>query len=95
MDEGDLSTNSLSNENKIDSLRLVRSRSNSSQFSNTGYLFLAIVFCMMCCSSFLVSPSSVLKLATQTKGLSKMFPGMESNGKKLMFTSPQNLQNRL
>ena len=47
-----------SNEDRVESLRLVRSRSNSSNsFSRSGYLFLAVVFCMMCCSSLLVSPS--------------------------------------
>ena len=86
-DEADnLSTNSISNNDHLDSLRLVRSRSNSSNFSNTGYLFLAIVFCMMCCSSLIVSPQNVMKLATQTQGFSKMIPTFE-NGRKLMFNS--------
>lgn len=52
-------------DDKLDNLRLVRSRSNSSSFSNTGYLFLAIVFCMMCCSSFIVSPGTIQKAASQ------------------------------
>ena len=66
LEDGDtISSTSLSNpaplhisgsEDRIESLRLMRSRSNSSSFSNTGYLFLAVVFCMMCCSSLLVSP---------------------------------------
>lgn len=77
LDEGDnLSSTSISNQlnnqnlhslqqdDRIESLRLVRSRSNSSNFSNTGYLFLAIVFCMMCCSSLLVTPSSMIKMAS-------------------------------
>jgi hypothetical protein len=59
-----ISTNSLSNENQLNSLRLVRSRSNSSSFSGSGYLFLAIVFCMMCCSSLISYPSNALKLST-------------------------------
>jgi hypothetical protein len=60
------------NEDRLESLRLVRSRSNSSSFSNTGYLFLAVVFCMMCCSSLLISPSSVMKFNTETQSFSKI-----------------------
>jgi hypothetical protein len=52
-----------SQENHLNSLRLVRSRSNSSNYSGTGYLFLAIVFCMMCCSSLLTNTSSAFKQA--------------------------------
>ena len=77
LEDGDtISSTSLSNpspfhisgsEDQIESLRLMRSRSNSSSFSNTGYLFLAVVFCMMCCSSLLVSPSSMIELTNQTQ----------------------------
>lgn len=59
-------------EERLESLRLVRSRSNSSSFSNTGYLFLAVVFCMMCCSSLLITPGSVMKFASETQGFSKI-----------------------
>jgi predicted HTH transcriptional regulator len=58
--------NSSHSEDRIDSLRLVRSRSNSSNYSNTGYLFLAVVFCMMCCSSIMITPGSVLKMTAET-----------------------------
>jgi hypothetical protein len=85
----DLSTNSLSFNDKLDSFRLIRSRSNSSSFSNTGYLFLAIVFCMMCCSSYIVSPTNVLKLATQTQGFSSIFSAFNS-GKGLKFSATKN-----
>jgi hypothetical protein len=59
-----LSNSSQSIDNNIHSLRLARQRSSSSSFSNTGYLFLAVVFCMMCCSSLIMSPSSALKFAS-------------------------------
>ena len=78
---------------RIDSLRLVRSRSNSSNFSNTGYLFLAVVFCMMCCSSLLVTPSSMMKMASQSSGFSKIISGngasnfAVTNNRKLMTAS--------
>jgi hypothetical protein len=75
LDDADsISTNSLSgnhraqlqlSEERLDSLRLVRSRSNSSSFSNTGYLFLAIVFCMMCCSSLIVAPDLASHISTR------------------------------
>ena len=85
-DMDNISTNSLSNENRLESLRLIRSRSNSSSFSHTGHLFLCIVFCMMCCSSFLVSPQSVIKLATQTQSqFSKMI--IFEGGRKMMSES--------
>ena len=67
-----LNLNSATSEDRLESLRLVRSRSNSSSFSNTGYLFLAVVFCMMCCSSLLVSPTNVMKMASQTQVFSKI-----------------------
>ena len=60
------------NDERLESLRLVRSRSNSSSFSNTGYLFLAVVFCMMCCSSLLISPTDVMKFASETQGFTKI-----------------------
>lgn len=62
---------STSNDSQLRSLRLVRSRSNSSSFSGSGYLFLAIVFCMMCCSSLLVNPPQILNIATSTEGFQK------------------------
>lgn len=52
----------------MDGLRLVRSRSNSSSFSNSGYLFLAIVFAMMCCSSLIISPAGLGQVASQVQG---------------------------
>lgn len=61
--DDNISTISNSNQN-IDSLRLVRSRSNTSSFSGTGYLFLAVVFCMMCCSSLITTPSNQIILAS-------------------------------
>lgn len=51
----------ITNENKLEALRLVRYRTNHSSFSNTGYLFLAIVFCVMCCSSLWVKPSEFIR----------------------------------
>lgn len=60
------------NDDRLESLRLVRSRSNSSSFSNTGYLFLAVVFCMMCCSSLMITPSNVMKFASETQGFTKI-----------------------
>ncbi|CDW72333.1 bzip transcription factor family protein [Stylonychia lemnae] len=78
-----ISTASLSKKNDLSSLRLARSRSNSSNFSNSGYLFLAIVFCVMCCSSFISNPSSLLKLSQQTNNLQKILPQMK--GRSLLF----------
>jgi len=66
-----VSTNSIS-KNNLNSLGLVRSRSNSSSFSGSGYLFLAIMFCMMCCSSLFVNPTSLMKFSEQTQSFSKM-----------------------
>jgi hypothetical protein len=66
-----LSTTSISHENQLNSLRLVRSRSNSSSFSGSGYLFLAIVFCMMCCSSLVIETPSFHNIATSTQGFQK------------------------
>ena len=59
-----LSNSSQSMENNLSSLRIIRQRSNNSSFSNTGYLFLAVVFCMMCCSSLIMSPSNAIKYAS-------------------------------
>jgi len=67
---GNLQARNVINEERLESLRLVRSRSNSSSFSGTGYLFLAIVFCMMCCSSILITPNNVAKFATDASGFS-------------------------
>jgi hypothetical protein len=33
---------------------------------------LAVVFCMMCCSSVLVTPSNMIKMASQTQVFSKI-----------------------
>ncbi len=80
-------------DDRIDSLRLVRSRSNSSNFSNTGYLFLAVVFCMMCCSSLLVTPSNIIKITSQSQGFAKIISGGANNfgvtnNRKLMSANP-------
>ncbi len=72
---------------RLESLRLVRSRSNSSNFSNTGYLFLAVVFCMMCCSSLFVSPSNMIKVAHQTEAFAKII----SNGGSFEVSSNRKL----
>ena len=77
-------------DDRLESLRLVRSRSNSSSFSNTGYLFLAVVFCMMCCSSVLVSPSNMIKMASQTQVFSKIInSGDFVSQRKLMSAGVQ------
>lgn len=78
-----VSTNSISHEERLESLRLVRSRSNSSSFSGTGYLFLAIVFCMMCCSSIVSYPMVAFKSAFNAPQMSKA--GSSTFGRKLMF----------
>eukprot|EP00347_Sterkiella_histriomuscorum_P014129 403362056 len=74
---------SISEGNQLDSLRLMRSRSNSSSFSNSGYLFLAMVFCIMCCSSILTSPQDVLNLRNQVQNLGKTMPSLK--GRSLLF----------
>jgi len=80
---GDFETTStLSHDNDLDSLRLVRRSSNTS-FQGKGYLFLAIVFCMMCCSSLLVKPMSVINRTNLTK-LVESLPSFDG-GRKLMF----------
>lgn len=71
--------------NSIKSLRLMRGSSSNSSFSG-GYLFLAIVFCMMCCSSFISSASSAVNLVSQQTILSKSIMPM-GEGRKLMFNS--------
>jgi hypothetical protein len=76
-----------SSADRLESLRLIRSRSNSSNFSNTGYLFLAVVFCMMCCSSLLVSPSNMIKVAHQTEAFAKII----SNGGSFEVSSNRKL----
>lgn len=81
-----VSTNSIS-QNNLNSLGLVRSRSNSSNFSSSGYLFLAIMFCMMCCSSLFVNPTSLMKFSEQTQSFSKVMNSFE--GRKLMFSATE------
>lgn len=86
IDLDQLSSTSASNDNNLNSLRLVRSRANSGNFSNVGYLFLAIVFCMMCCSSFLNNPTKILNMASELESLS---PFSQFQGRKLMFNQNQ------
>lgn len=55
--DGNLSTNSISpHENSLENIKLLRKGSNGSNYSSHGYLFLSIVFCMMCCSSIVMTP---------------------------------------
>lgn len=85
-----LNLHSAASDDRLESLRLVRSRSNSSSFSNTGYLFLAVVFCMMCCSSVLVTPSNMIKMASQTQVFSKIInSGDFVSQRKLMSAGVQ------
>lgn len=57
------STNSISGESGgFPQFQLKRVASNSSSFSGSGYLFLAMVFCVMCCSSFIASPENFATL---------------------------------
>mmetsp|Transcript_22669 Transcript_22669/g.21846 ORF Transcript_22669/g.21846 Transcript_22669/m.21846 type:complete len:90 (-) Transcript_22669:537-806(-) len=61
-EEMDLSEEGSSSEsNPLMQLRLVRNQSRGNGFSNSGYLFLAIVFCMMCCSSLFYTSTASLK----------------------------------
>jgi hypothetical protein len=80
--------NSMHN-TEMESLRLVRSRSNSSSFSGTGYLFLAIVFCMMCCSSLLVYPSKLISQIRTIAPNAKFGPSMNGHPS---FTSSRQLK---
>lgn len=53
---------------ELASLRLVRQTStNSNSFisGGKGYLFLAVVFCMMCCSSLLTAPKAAMDHVTK------------------------------
>lgn len=89
----DPTMSSIATEN-IDSMRLVRTRSNNSSFSGTGYLFLAIMFCMMCCSSLMVYPGKVLSSLKGTVAVSKNM-NMQSTfssqptGRSLLSTKKQ------
>ena len=62
------------------SLRLVRqSSSSSSSFisGGKGYLFLAVVFCMMCCTSLLTAPKMAIQSVSRV-----MSPAQQSSGGK-------------
>ena len=77
-------------DDRLESLGLVRSRSNSSSLSNTGYLFFAVVFCMMCCSSVLVTSSNMIKMASQTQVFSNIInTGDFVSQRKLMSAGVQ------
>jgi hypothetical protein len=93
-----LSSTSISHENQLNSLRLVRSRSNSSSFSGSGYLFLAIVFCMMCCSSLLIETPSFQNIATSTQGFQKaVMSGVlppHQTSRKMMSSSDKKAPNQ-
>lgn len=56
IDESGESTSMSPHENSLENLRLIRKGSNMNGFSSHGYLFLAVVFCMMCCSSIVLTP---------------------------------------
>jgi hypothetical protein len=75
LEEFETVSNSSNSIDNLSSMRLVRQRSNNSSFSGSGYLFLAIVFCMMCCSSLLVETTNAIKFATQSASLSKIVLG--------------------
>jgi hypothetical protein len=84
--------------NPLEHLRLVRNRSNASSFSGSGYLFLAIVFCMMCCSSLYMSSSNAIKStignvidSSQFRGIS--IPSFETTRKLMSAESPNKISN--
>lgn len=58
-------------------------KSNPSTFSNTSYLFLAIVFSMMCCSSMSLDPTSALKsIQIHQHAIQKQLTGLGENLKQ-------------
>ena len=61
-----ISTNSVSEENQWNYVGLVRSRTNSGSFSSHGYFGLAVVFCIMCCTSFISGPAMTTNLNSFT-----------------------------
>eukprot|EP00347_Sterkiella_histriomuscorum_P023779 403333418 len=72
----------------LKSLRLARTR-NGQGFQNQGCMFLAIMFCMMCCSSLMISPSSTIKLVNMTQNtFAKTLIGYDG-GRKLLFSKVQ------
>ncbi|CDW72099.1 bzip transcription factor family protein [Stylonychia lemnae] len=74
----------------IRTLRLARMRNShlNSGFQGQGFMFLAVMFCMMCCSSLMMSPSSTLKLVNMTQNsIAKSITNFD--GRKLLFFSPQ------
>ncbi|TNV88205.1 hypothetical protein FGO68_gene9689 [Halteria grandinella] len=89
----------LSEERIEGHLQLVRSRSNSSSFSNSGYLFLAIVFAMMCCSSLIMSPAGLSQVASQIqsdfKGSQFQFNGFTGRTLKSHQGENSHTQNNL
>ncbi len=76
--DDDQSTNSLSsNENNLNHMRLMRRGSNLSSYSSSGYLFLAVVFCMMCCSSIVLTPfkSTFNSLSNASQAMKSTYVG--------------------
>jgi hypothetical protein len=84
-----------SQENPLNQLRLVRNKSNQGGFQNSGYLFLAIVFCMMCCSSLFYSTSDAMKATLNSAILNSQFKpiNFESIQRQLKSTERQQNQN--
>lgn len=82
-----LSENKSISGSGIASLRLTRAKhwQGNLQSNQSGYLFMAIMFCMMCCSSLMTSPSNTIKLVSMTQNtLAKTLTGFDG-GRKLLF----------
>lgn len=72
----------------MNTLKLFRSRQPiGNSFHNTRNLFVALVFCMMCCTSMLMGNTKTIELVNQTEFIYKNLAMLDSQGRKLMFGS--------
>lgn len=79
-------------ENPLSQLQLVRTRPASSGFGSSGYLFMAIVFCMMCCSSLFYSSTVPLRESINQALTTSQLKSLEISQRKLMSSDQKNSQ---
>ena len=75
-------------ENPLSQLHLVRNRT-SSGFGSSGYLFMAIVFCMMCCSSLFYSTTVPLRESINSALSTSQLKSLEISQRRLMSSDPK------
>mmetsp|Transcript_3416 Transcript_3416/g.2394 ORF Transcript_3416/g.2394 Transcript_3416/m.2394 type:complete len:135 (-) Transcript_3416:396-800(-) len=89
-DDVDEEEGSYSESNPLKQLRLQRGSSRG--YSNSGYLFLAVVFCMMCCSSLFYQAGSVKstieEVLSSTPIKAPVMPQFVNAGSRRLWNSP-------